>query len=136
MKSRTILMLLMMLTACDLSDGHRMMMGYKVNELQVTAFYDDGTPAQGANVEVLSDGKTIAEGLTDEKGTYTIRPEKGIGDIAFVGYSAGHKAELSLNLEQKRPEVGISMPLRAAAGLGYLLGLAGVSMVYLSRKRK
>jgi nickel transport protein len=136
MKGRSVLIILLMLAACGVSDGHRMMMGYKVNELQVTALYDDGTPAQGAKIEVLSDGEPIAEGVTDEKGAYTIRPEKGGSDIAFVGYSAGHKAELSLNLEQKRQEEEISLPLRVAAGFGYLLGIAGISMIYLSRKRK
>lgn len=136
MKGRSVLILLLMLAACGVSDGHRMMMGYKVNELQVAALYDDGTPAQGAKIEVLSDGEPIAEGVTDEKGAYTIRPEKGGSDIALVGYSAGHKAELSLNLEQKRQEEEISLPLRVAAGFGYLLGIAGISMIYLSRKRK
>ena len=136
MKGRSVLILLLMLAACGVSDGHRMMMGYKVNELQVTALYDDGTPAQGAKIEVLSDGEPIAEGVTDEKGAYTIRPEKGVGDITFVSYAAGHKAELSLNLEEKRQEEEVSLPLRVAAGFGYLLGIAGISMIYLSRKRK
>jgi hypothetical protein len=52
-----------------------------------------------------------------------------------VSYSAGHKAELELDLEQKEAEEQISRPLRAAAGLGYLLGIAGLSMIFISRKR-
>lgn len=136
MKGRSALILLLMLAACGVSDGHRMMMGYQVNELQVTALYDDGTPAQGAEIEVLSEGKPIVEGVTDELGTYTIRPDKGAGEITVVSYSGGHRAELSLNLAQKRQEAEVSLPLRVVAGLGYLLGIAGMAMIYLSRKRK
>ena len=136
MKIRSALVFLLLLAACGLSDGHRMMMGYQVNELQVTALYDDGTPAQGANIEVLDEGKSIAQGVTDEKGTYTIRPDNGMRAITVVSNSAGHRAELSLNLAQKRQEEEISLPLRVASGLGYLLGIAGIAMIYLSRKRK
>jgi nickel transport protein len=136
MKGRSALVLLLLLAACGVSDGHRMMMGYQVNELQVTALYDDGTPAQGANIEVQSEGKSIAQGVTDEMGTYTIRPDNGGREITIVSYSAGHRADLTLNLAQKRQEEEVSLPLRVAAGLGYLLGIAGIAMIYLSRKRK
>lgn len=136
MKSRSALVLLLLLAACGVSDGHRMMMGYQVNELQVTVLYDDGTPAQGANIQVLDMGKSIAQGVTDEMGAYTIRPNKGMREITAVSYSAGHRTELTLNLAQKRQEEEISLPLRVAAGLGYLLGITGIAMIYLSRKRK
>ncbi|NPV62432.1 MAG: Ig-like domain-containing protein [Methanotrichaceae archaeon] len=134
MRRKTALILFLFLLACDVSDAHRMMMGYKVNELQVTALYDDGTPAQGAEIEVQSDGKTVAEGVTDENGTYTFTPDSGTGEVTFISQSTGHRAELTLNLEQKRQEDEVSMPWRAAAGLGYLLGIAGLAMIYVSRK--
>jgi len=136
MKARYAIILLLLLSACDPSSGHRMMMGYKVNELQVTALYDDGTPAQGVEIEVFSDGKSIKKGVTDEKGAYIIRPDKGIGDLTFVSYSTGHRAELDLDLAQKEDAEVVSKPLRAAAGLGYLLGIAGLAMIYLSRMKR
>lgn len=134
MKAQLALVFLLLLTVHP-SCGHRMMMGYQVNEIQVTALYDDGTPAQGVDIEVQSDGKTIERGLTDDKGAYIIRPEKGTGDLKFVSYSTGHRAELDLDLEQKEAEEQVSRPLRAAAGLGYLLGIAGLAMIFTSRKR-
>ncbi|MCU0637161.1 MAG: hypothetical protein MUE87_00835 [Methanothrix sp.] len=136
MKARLALILLLLLLATHPSCGHRMMMGYQVNELQVTALYDDGTPAQGVEIEVQSDGETIEKGLTDEKGAYVVRPSKGTGDLTFVTYSTGHRAELNLDLTQKEAEEEVSRPLRAAAGFGYLLGAAGLAMIFISRKKR
>lgn len=128
-------LLFLLLISCDPSYGHRMMMGYKVNELQVTALYDDGTPAQGAEIEVQSDGKTIEKGVTDEKGAYIIHPDEEAKDLTFISYSTGHRSELALDLAKKEDAQVVSTPLRAAAGLGYLLGIAGLAMIYLSRKK-
>ncbi|MGV8174126.1 MAG: hypothetical protein ACP5OU_00295 [Methanothrix sp.] len=136
MKAGLACVLLLLLAACGVSEGHRMMIGYQVNELEISALYDDGTPAQGARIEAFSGEKTIAEGITDEDGSFIIRPDKGTGEIAFVSESAGHRAELSLDLKQKGQEETASPLLRALAGLGYLLGLAGLAMIYTSRKRK
>ena len=136
MKARYALILLLLLSACDPSSGHRMMMGYKVNELQVNALFDDGTPAQGVEIEVFSDGKSVEKGVTDNKGAYIIRPDKEAGDLTFISYSTGHRAELALDLTRKEDAEVVSKPLRAVAGLGYLLGIAGVAMIYLSRKKR
>lgn len=136
MKAVPAAMLLLLLTACGVSEGHRMMMGYQVNELELSVLYDDGTPAQGVKINVLSDEESIASGITDSRGACIIRPDKGIGEITFVSESAGHRAELSLDLEQKGREETVSPILRAFAGLGYLSGLAGLAMIYTSRKRR
>ncbi len=138
MKARLALvfLLLHLLLAPQPSCGHRMMMGYQVNEVQVNALYDDGTPAQGVEIEVQSKGQTIEKGVTDDRGAYIVRPSKGTGDIKFVSYSTGHRAELDLDLKQKEAEGQVSRPLRVAAGLGYLLGAAGLAMIIISRKEK
>jgi len=111
-------------------------MGYQVNEVQVTALYDDGTPAQGVEIEVKSGGETIEKGITNDRGAYIFRPSRRMEDLTFVSYSTGHRAELSLDLEQKEAQEHISRPLRAASGLGYLLGVAGLAMIFISRKKK
>ncbi len=135
MKARLALVLLLLLAVHPCS-GHRMMMGYQVNEVQVTALYDDGTPAQGAEIEVKSGGETIEKGITNDRGAYVFRPGRRMEDLTFVSYSTGHRAELSLDLEQKEAQEHISRPLRAASGLGYLLGVAGSAMIFISRKKK
>ena len=128
------LMIIVLILACSTSDAHRMMLGYNVKEVQVTALYDDGTPAQGVDIDVMSNGKSVATGVTDEHGAYTFRPESRTGELEFVGSSAGHRAELSLDLAEKKQQDEITLSLRVAAGLGYLLGVAGLAMIYLSRK--
>ena len=128
------LMIIVLILACSTSDAHRMMLGYNVKEVQVTALYDDGTPAQGVDIDVMSNGKSVATGVTDEHGAYTFRPESRTGELEFVGSSAGHRAELSLDLAEKKQQDEITLSLRVAAGRGYLLGVAGLAMIYLSRK--
>ena len=128
------LMIIVLILACSTSDAHRMMLGYNVKEVQVTALYDDGTPAQGVDIDVMSSGKSVAQGVTDEHGAYTFRPESRASELEFVGSSAGHRAELSLDLAEKKQQDEITLSLRVAAGLGYLLGVAGLAMIYLSRK--
>lgn len=123
-----------LLFCAGIAGAHRMMMGYRVNDVQVNTLYDDGTPAGGATIEVMSDGKSIAKGVTDGRGVYDFRPENHTGEIEFVASSAGHRAELSLNLEQKKQTDEISLPMRVASGLGYLLGLSGLAMIYVSRR--
>lgn len=53
-----------------------------------------------------------------------------------MSYSTGHRAELNLDLTQKQVEEQVSRPFRVAAGLGYLLGAAGLAMILISRKKR
>ena len=128
------LLIVVLTLACSTSDAHRMMLGYNVKEVQVTALYDDGTPAQGVDIYAMSNGKSVAQGVTDEHGAYTFKLENSTGELEFVSSSAGHRTELSLDLAEKKQQDEITLPLRVAAGLGYLLGVAGLAMIYLSRK--
>ncbi|MEN3036548.1 MAG: hypothetical protein ABC588_04175 [Candidatus Methanosuratincola petrocarbonis] len=134
MKSRYVLLLIVLFLACNVSNAHRMMMGYKVSELQLMVFYDDGTPAQGAEIEVISDGEMISQGITDRNGTYIIRPEKNVDELTFISKSAGHRARLVLNLSQKGQNDETPLPMRTIAGIGYLVGIAGLAMVYIARR--
>jgi hypothetical protein len=87
-------------------------------------------------IEVQSEGETIEKGVTDDRGAYIVRPGKGTGDLTFVSYSTGHRADLKLDLSQKDAQEQVSRPIRMAAGLGYLLGAAGLAMIFISRKKK
>lgn len=136
MRRKTALLLLffVLILACSVSDAHRMMMGYKVNELQVTALYDDGTPAQGVEIQVEKDGERVTIGVTDENGSVIFKPEGDLGKLTFITSSAGHRSELSLDLAQKRQTEETPLLMRVLAGLGYLVGIAGLAMIYVSRK--
>lgn len=117
------------------ADAHRMILGYKVNELQLKAMYDDGTPAQGVEVTVQKDGQVIHNGTTNDRGELLFHPEGDLGALTFISSAGGHRAQLSLNIEQERTDAGIPLAGRVAAGLGYLLGVAGISMIYVARKK-
>jgi nickel transport protein len=134
----TLLILVLMLSASS-SSAHRMLIGYQINEVQLNSIYDDGTPAQGVDIEVYKDGELYAEGVTDSNGSFVFEPKRGdrIEDLTFVSSSVGHRAELCLNQgsDGDLSSGELPLPMKAAAGLGYLLGLAGLSMIYVSRKR-
>jgi nickel transport protein len=132
-----ILALALLLSAGP-STAHRMLIGYQIKEIQLNSIYDDGTPAQGADIEVYKDGELYAEGITDSTGSFIFEPKKGdkIEDLTFVSSSVGHRAELSMSSRGEGGATSGELPLsmKLAAGLGYLVGLAGLSMIYVSRK--
>lgn len=125
----------MLLLSAGTADAHRMLLGYKVNELQLKAMYDDGTPAQGAEVVVHKDGQMIYNGTTNDEGELLFHPEDDLGTLTFISSAAGHRAQLSLNIEQEKTDAEMPLAARVAAGLGYLLGVAGISMIYVTRKK-
>ncbi|KUK43664.1 MAG: hypothetical protein WCY97_10045 [Methanothrix sp.] len=132
-----VVLALALLLSAGTSTAHRMLIGYQIKEVQLNTIYDDGTPAQGAEIEVYKDGELYAEGVADSKGTFIFEPKRGdkIEDMTFVSSSVGHRAELSLSQEgDDATSEEIPLPMKAAAGLGYLLGIAGISMLYVSRK--
>ncbi|VVB72887.1 Uncharacterised protein [uncultured archaeon] len=114
-----------------------MLLGYKVIELKLKAMYDDGTPAEGVKISILKGEQKIPiyNGTTNDSGELLFFPEGDLGALSFVCSAGGHRAELKVDLEQE--ETGAAMPLAAkvAAGLGYLLGAAGLSMIYVAHKK-
>jgi nickel transport protein len=134
-RSFHVILIALLLLFAGTADAHRMILGYKVNELQLKAMYDDGTPAQRVAIEVLKDGQPILNGTTDEKGEFLFRPQGDISGLTFISSSVGHRAELSLNLGQETTDVQMPLAGRVAAGIGYLLGIAGISMICIARKK-
>jgi nickel transport protein len=138
MKKVVIYTLLAVLVFAGTASGHRMLMGYSVEELSLSVFYDDGTPAGGVAVRAYDGDDLIAEGSTDSRGVFTFRPEgRKVEDLLFVTSSVGHRAETRIGaagVVAVEPEIPVAM--KVAAGFGYLLGIAGISMIYASRKRR
>ncbi|MDQ1312130.1 MAG: nickel transport protein [Euryarchaeota archaeon] len=135
-RSFYVIVMALLLFLAGTADAHRMLLGYKVNELQLKAMYDDGTPAQSVVIEVLKDGLSILNGTTDDKGEFLFCPQGDISDLTFISSSVGHRAELSLNLRQENADSQMPLAGRVAAGIGYLLGIAGISMIYVVRRKR
>ncbi len=135
MERRLVALALILVLAMGTADAHRMLLGYKVNEMQLKAMYDDGTPAQGAEIVVYKDGRPVYNGTADDDGQFIYRPEGDLEGLSFVSSSAGHRTELNLSQSGSGP-VELPLAARTAAGLGILLGAAGISMIYISRKKE
>jgi len=118
--------------------GHRMLMGYSIEEVALSVFYDDGTPAGGVAVQAYDGDDLVGEGTTDAGGVFVFRPEgRKVEDLLFVTSSVGHRAETKIGaagVGSVEPELPVAM--KVAAGFGYLLGVAGISMIYASKRRR
>lgn len=113
-----------------------------VTEIKVEAGYDDGTPADGAKVEVTAaDGTKVLTGVLDETGRWAA-PLPPPGEYTVVVRAAGHR---------DRVKVVVPEPTAAPAGetsfttwrlnktLGAVVGLVlllGGSAAYAVLRRK
>lgn len=138
MKKVAIYAVLAVLLFAGSAAGHRMLMGYSIEEVALSVFYDDGTPAGGVAVQAYDGSDLVAEGSTDSGGIFTFRPEgRKVEDLLFVTSSVGHRAEMRIGAAgAPLVESEIPVVMKVAAGFGYLLGIAGISMIYASKKRR
>jgi len=144
----TILALLLVLSCVSISEvsAHRLIIDHEIGEIEIKAYFGDGTACQDANVKVYDkEGNLYMTGVTDDKGKFSFPPEIGMEEYTVAVdavHMPGHKAETLINLSQAAAGAGSAggteMPLytRVAAGLGYLIGLAGAAMMYMSWKLK
>jgi hypothetical protein len=88
---RSSLPLLVLLLATRAAFAHNLMTDPRMagGQLRVEVFYDDGTPAQDAQVTVRSGDDKVAEGRTDEKGVWVWEAPVP-GKYTVHGQSLGH----------------------------------------------
>jgi hypothetical protein len=122
---------------------------HKISEIEIESYFGGGTPCRDANVTVYDkEGNLYIEGVTDDEGKFSFPPKIGMKEYTVVVdavHMPGHKAETVINLSQEAASagagaggMGTEMPLytRAIVGFGYLIGLAGAAMLYMSWKMK
>lgn len=64
------------------------------DKVRVEAFFPDGSPVKGGKVRVFdSEGKFLAEGLTDQKGSWAFVPQSNGPFKVVLEASMGHRAE-------------------------------------------
>jgi len=130
---RVVVLLLVLLMVLPVN-AHRMHVDYKINEIEIYAWYSGGEKVVNGDVKVYrSDGSLYIEGRTDENGTFRFKPEIG-ESYRVVVESIGHRAECDVNVSKVivREE---PLYLKVVSGLGYLMGLAGLSM-FIARRRR
>ena len=112
---------------------HRMFVAYKVGRIDIDVYFEDGTPARNAYVEVYQpDGTLYLEAKADDEGKLSFEPPEVIkGEWQVVAESVGHRAETTMNLEAGGETGEVPLYTRVIAGLGYLAGLAGAAVGYI-----
>lgn len=116
------------------------------------AFYSDLTPAPGLLVEVFDSGTTsvLATGVSDGSGGFRIPVPLRTAYTLVVEGEEGHRAEITAPrvvphagnadaLQLLREDIArLEHRIRLrdiAGGIGYILGLLGLSAWFLSRRR-
>ena len=136
-----MLALLVVLSCVSISEvsAHRLLIDHEIGEIGIKAYFEGGSPCRDANVRVYDiEGNLYLEGVTDDKGKFGFPPKIGMEEYTVAVdavHAPGHKAETVINLSHVAAGAGgTEMPLytRIIAGFGYLIGLAGAAMVYMS----
>jgi nickel transport protein len=119
--------------------AHHMYLTYKTKEIEVLVEFEGGSVAQEARVIVYSpDGAVYVEGVTDENGKFSFEPGEMEGRWKIVSEHTGHKKTVLLEgSEIVESGGGPELPVytRIAAGFGYLVGIAGIALLIMSRKK-
>jgi hypothetical protein len=110
--------------------------------VRVEGFFDDDTPAAAAKVTVVEDGRTVAEGTTDDRGVWTFpAPPPGTYRV-LIDAGAGHRAAANLVIPAAgaAPAVVTDGPDRATATgprkwLMAAAGLAAIAVLTLIARR-
>jgi len=138
-----VTILLMSTALIPVASAHRAFVGEVVeDQMKLKAWYEGGDPMSEAKVTVYSieneEEKPYLEGgLTDGGGFYSFELKPGVTEYMVVVEQMGHRTKTNINLEEDvNPQENAELPLyaRIVAGLGYLLGLAGIGMIYSARK--
>ena len=142
-----VLLVLLCLSISTVS-AHRLYIVHKISEIEIESYFGGGSPCRDANVMVYdNEGNLYLEGVTDAEGKFSFPPKIGMEEYTVVVdavHMPGHKAKTVINLSQAAAGAGAGsaggteMPLytRVIAGFGYIIGLAGAAMVYMSWRRK
>ena len=142
-----VLLVLLCLSISTVS-AHRLYIVHKISEIEIESYFGGGSPCRDANVMVYdNEGNLYLEGVTDDEGKFSFPPKIGMEEYTVVVdavHMPGHKAKTVINLSQAAAGAGAGsaggteMPLytRVIAGFGYIIGLAGAAMVYMSWRRK
>ena len=141
------LLVLLLSTACIAPvSAHRafagaFMTGDVEDEVMIRAWYEGGAPMADADITIYAvrDGEeeVYIEDVTDELGFYSFEPEWRVTEYRILVEQTGHRAEIDLDLESgtSTGSESAELPLvaRVVAGFGYLLGLAGIAMIYSAK---
>ena len=131
-----ILMLFFVSISVVSATPHRMILDYTVGRIDLEVYFDDGSPGRFVNITVRDpEGSIYITGRTDERGSFSFEPDRRGVWTVIAEDQVSHRAETTIDFKE---QVGGEMPLyaRVIAGIGYLVGLAGVAIGYMGWRTK
>jgi len=140
--SLLVLVLILCMVLIPAASAHRVQVGERISEVEITAWYGGGDPMPNADVEIYSirneQEKLYIEGKTDENGLYYFAPELGTTSYRVVVELTGHKGELEFNMTAGSQPENAELPLYLSilVGFGFLAGIGGITAYLSARKMK
>jgi nickel transport protein len=120
--------------------AHDMNIDIVGRSVTVKATYSDGKPVSTAEIIVYySDGTIYQSGTTDEKGEYQFEVKETSTTEEFIVevQQTGHKSLITIDFHSiKKEDEDFFVGFKIIAGVGYLVGIAGVISYYNSWKMK
>jgi len=118
-----------------IAEAHSIHISYQVEEVEVGVYFGGGAAAQDTDVTVYDpDGNIYITGKTDGNGKFSFEPSARAGEWTVVAEHSGHRAEETIIGGAQAEENGMPLYARVAAGLGYLVGIAGIAIGYAAWK--
>lgn len=145
MKRRFVLawatsLILAILVACiaGTASAHRIYVDVTSQTIEIEAYYGDGTPARNADVTVFkSDGEVYLVNKTDNDGRFSFEVKNVDTEYLVIEVEqVGHKAEVTVGSGVGSSEDDLPAYQGVIAGLGYLLGVAGIASLYAAWRLK
>ncbi|MCK4443241.1 MAG: hypothetical protein KAW09_01770 [Thermoplasmata archaeon] len=128
----SILAMLFFASATETVSAHRIYVDVTSQNVEIEAYYGDGTPVRNADVTVYkSDGKIYLVNTTDNEGKFSFEVKNVETEYLVIEVEqTGHRAEVTVGTGVGSGGEEMPLYLNALAGLGYLLGLAGIASLY------
>ena len=138
---KIICLTLLLLTTASVSvSAHRIYLDVVQQTITVEAYFGDGKAAKNAEITVYtSDGGIYLTGTTDEDGRFSfdITEDVDSENMTVEVEQVGHKDSVTIGSGSAACAADDAfLPFQVIAGLGYLLGLAGIASLYSSWKTK
>lgn len=135
-----LLSLFVMITSSNIFAHKVTIFAYAEGDTVYTeSYFSDGKKVKGGTIVVYdSQGNKLLEGKTNKDGLFNFKPPKKDDLKIILNASLGHKNSYILPfssgkalVEQKRLS-----STEVIGGIGYIFGIMGIIMYFLSRKRK
>lgn len=135
----SLVMVILAFTGASVTaSAHRMHIDVISHTFEIEAYYGDGKPARNATVTVYDpQGEVYCKGKTDDEGKYRIEINQGAMENYTVEVEqSGHRAEITIGTDGAARVKEMDVHLRIIAGLGYIIGIAGIASLVTAWRMK